>query len=78
MSPLSLFLHFFHVSQAYEEVKIFFSSSVPTVSFSDVVKSLDTKLQAVEALLSFVKELSMGRLEMNHPSVFLNDSHAEN
>lgn len=56
--------------QAYEEVHIFFSSSIPPVLFSDLVKSLDTKLQAIEAFSAFVKELSVGRLELNNPIAF--------
>lgn len=65
INRISASLTFF---QAYEEVQIFFnSSSIPPVLFSDLVKSLDTKLQAVEAFSAFVKELSVGRLEINHP-----------
>lgn len=53
--------------QAYEEVHIFFSSSsIPPVLFSDLMKSLDTKLQAIEAFSAFVKELSVGRLKRNN------------
>lgn len=33
------------------------------------MKSLDAKLQAVEAFSAFVKELSVGRLEIKHSVV---------
>ncbi|XP_056899246.1 uncharacterized protein LOC130531315 isoform X2 [Takifugu flavidus] len=46
--------------KAYEDVQNFFSSSVPAVSFSDLVKTLDANLQAVEVLSAFAKEFSVG------------------
>ncbi|XP_054453234.1 uncharacterized protein LOC129089865 [Anoplopoma fimbria] len=47
-------------NKAYEDVQAFFSSTFPTGSvFSDLVKALDTKYQAIDKLSGLLKDLAV-------------------